>query len=159
MNCVPRHEYLLELQGTIASPPENASTRHPTSDDTEALAQLMPDAYLDTIDYEGETIVESREEVARYFAGTPLLDHSWLRVTDRRPVAACLVSLWAERDCPIVSYVVTAPAWKGKGLASDLLARSIGWLAAAGQRELRAVVTEGNLPSEAVFRKAGFRRV
>jgi aspartate oxidase len=42
--------------------------RRPTAADLDVLADLMLDAYLDTIDYEGETIVEAREEVAQWLA-------------------------------------------------------------------------------------------
>jgi len=62
---VPRHEYLHELHVSAAPAPEDESMRHPTPLDAEALAQLMLDAYLGTIDYEEETIVEARDEVAR----------------------------------------------------------------------------------------------
>ena len=154
-----RHEYVLALDDSLARPADDPAVRHPTSDDAEALAELMLDAYLHTIDYEGETVVEAREEVGRYFAGRPLLECSWVRLDGDAAVSALLVSHWADRGCPIVSYVMTASAWKGKGLASDLLARSLASLAATGLEEVRAVVTEGNLPSEAVFARAGFRRV
>jgi len=156
---VPRHEYLHELHVSAAPAPEDESMRHPTPLDAEALAQLMLDAYLGTIDYEEETIVEARDEVARYFTGTPLLEHSRLRIADGEPVSACLVSHWGERGCPIVSYVMTAPAWKSRGLAAELLGQSLASLAAAGRTKVRAVITEGNVPSEAVFGRAGFRRV
>ncbi len=156
---VPRLEYLHELHVAAAPAREDDSMRHPTPVDADALAELMLDAYLGTIDYEGETIVEARDEVARYLAGTPLLEHSRLRIADGEPVAACLVSHWGERGCPIVSYVMTAPAWKSRGLAAELLGQSLASLAGAGHTEVRAVITEGNLPSEAVFRRAGFRRV
>lgn len=156
---VSRHEYLCELHAPVAPAPRNDSIRHPTPADAEALAQLMLDAYLGTMDYEGETIDEARDEVARYFAGRPLLEHSRLRIADGEPVSACLVSHWGERACPIVSYVMTAPAWKSRGLAAELLGQSLASLAESGHAEVRAVITEGNLPSEAVFRRAGFRRV
>jgi L-amino acid N-acyltransferase YncA len=54
---------------------------------------------------------------------------------------------------------MTAPDWKSRGLATELLEQSLASLAETGPTELRAVITEGNLPSEAVFRRAGFRRV
>ncbi|MGH3079165.1 MAG: GNAT family N-acetyltransferase [Gaiellaceae bacterium] len=154
-----RHEYVRALDDLVASAPDDPAVRHPTPDDAESLAELMLDAYLHTIDYEGETIVEAREEVGRYVAGTPLLECSWLRLDGDAAVSALLVSHWADRGCPIVSYVMTASAWKGKGLASDLLARTLASLGATGLEEVRAVITEGNAPSEAVFARAGFRRV
>jgi RimJ/RimL family protein N-acetyltransferase len=156
---VRRHEYVRALDDLVASAPDDPAVRHPTPDDAEPLAGLMLDAYLHTIDYEGETVVEAREEVGRYFAGTPMLECSWLRLDGDAAISALLVSDWADRGCPIVSYVMTASAWKGKGLASDLLARALASLGATGRAEVRAVVTEGNVASEAVFAKAGFRRV
>ena len=155
----PRHEYLRALgrpvpKGAVAG----GGARHPTSDDAEWLAQLMLDAYRGTIDDEGETISDAREEVARYLAGRPLLEHSWLRLEDADAVAACLVA-WSTRECPMVAYVMTASAWKGRGLASTLVELSLRSLAQAGHAEVRAWITEGNVPSETVLRRAGFRRV
>jgi len=155
-----RHEYLLVLNaGRMPLTASDASVRQPTSADADALAQLMLDAYLGTIDYDGEMLEDAREEVVGYFARSPMPDCSWLNLADGVPVSSSLVSGWADRGCPIVSYVMTAPAWKGQGLASDLLARSLVSLAEAGHREVRAVITEGNVPSETIFARAGFRRV
>jgi RimJ/RimL family protein N-acetyltransferase len=158
---VRRHEYRLELGARYAAPEANEEipARHPAADDAAVLAVLMLDAYLGTIDYEGETIVEARQEVAGYLAGTPLLDCSWLHVAGEVPVSACLVSWWTDRGCPIVSYVMTAPERKGEGLAAALLARSLASLVDAGHAEVRAAITEGNVPSERAFARAGFRRV
>lgn len=149
--------YVLHLRGEERGPLDDASVRHPVAEDAEALAGLMLDAYLGTIDYEGEGIEEARDEVAGYLDGKPLLELSWLRLADATPVSACLVA-WSRYGCPIVSYVMTAPHRKSTGLASDLLARSLASLAEAGHGEVLAVITEGNTPSETVFRKAGFRR-
>ena len=154
-----RHEYVLALDAPLPRAEPDAVIRQPTPADAEALAELMLDAYLDTIDYEGESLEDARVEVARYLGGSPLLECSWLASAGSRPVSASLVSLWGARGCPIVSYVMTAAVWKGKGLASDLLARSLVSLAEAGYGEVRAAITEGNVSSETIFLRAGFRRV
>jgi len=155
-----RHEYVLDLHAqTGPAGATGVAVRLPTPADAEALAELMLDAYLDTIDYEGENLEDARVEVAGYLEGSPLLECSWLANADHGPVSASLVSFWGARDCPVVSYVMTAAAWKGRGLASDLLARSLASLAKGGYREVRAAITEGNVPSETIFTRAGFRRV
>ena len=154
-----RYEYVLDLAGPPATPPEEVLVRHPEEDDAASLAALMLDAYLDTIDYEGESLEDARAEVAGYFGGSPLLECSWLAIADGRPVSASLVSFWTERGCPIVSYVMTASSSKGRGLASAVLAFSLATLAEEGHREVRAGITDGNAPSEVIFRRAGFRRV
>jgi predicted GNAT family acetyltransferase len=155
---VPRHEYVRALDTALETPAADPAVRHPTSNDAEALAQLMLDSYHGTIDDEGETIVEAREEVARYLAGRPLLEHSWLRLEDDQPVSACLVA-WSTRECPMVAYAMTAAGWKNRGLASALVALSLRSLTDAGHDQVRAWITEGNTPSETVFLRAGFRRV
>ncbi len=123
------------------------------------LAELMLDAYLDTIDYEGESLEDARVEVAGYLGGSSLLECSWLAIEDGRPVSASLVSFWAKGGCPVVSYVMTASSWKSRGLASAVIAHSLAALARAGYREVRAWITDGNVPSETIFARAGFRRV
>jgi RimJ/RimL family protein N-acetyltransferase len=156
---VQRYEYVLALSSIAPCAVEDASIRQPLPTDAEALAELMLDAYLGTIDDEGETLEDARQEVARYFAGAAMLDCSWLRLADDLPVSASLVSQWADRGCAIVSYVMTTAAWKGEGFASELLGRSLASLAEAGHGEVRAAITEGNVPSETIFARAGFRRV
>ena len=153
-----RHEYVRDLRGDETRPAWEANVRHPTPEDVEALAVLMLEAYRGTIDYDDEGLDEARAEVGRYLAGRPLLECSWLRIEGAVPVSACLVG-WSTRECPIVSYVMTAPQAKSKGFASDLLARSLASLAGEDQREVCAWITEGNVPSEIVFARAGFRRL
>ena len=59
--------------------------------DREALARLMLNAFVGTIDYEGETLTEAIEEVDSWLAGTPMLDHSYGAVVDGRLVSAVLI--------------------------------------------------------------------
>jgi GNAT superfamily N-acetyltransferase len=133
--------------------------RRPAPADRETLAALMIDAYRGTIDDGGETLEDARAEVDSYFAGrsgAPLLDASRLIEVGGAPAAACLVSLW--RDTPLVAYVMTAAAWKGRGLARALLDDSFAALRAAGYTEVRAAITKGNTPSERLLGGAGFAR-
>jgi RimJ/RimL family protein N-acetyltransferase len=159
-----RHEYRLDLRAY--HPPAahgGASGARPLApEDAEGLAALMIDAYAGTIDSDGETLDDARAEVASYFAGrsgAPLLDASRLLPADGAVTAACLVSLWDARRCPLVAYLMTGAASKGRGLAGRLLHQSLAALAAAGYPEARAVVTEGNTPSERLLTRAGFERV
>lgn len=59
-----RYEYVLDLGvGLSSSPPADPSVRPLVREDAGLLAELMLDAYLDTIDYEGETLEDARREV------------------------------------------------------------------------------------------------
>lgn len=118
------------------------------------------DAYRGTIDYDGETIEDAREEVGRFLDGAhgpPMLAYSWLYSTGETIVAACLVARWEER--PLISYVMTRAAWKKQGLGTSLLRQTLQSMAGAGHEGVRAMITEGNTPSEVIFRRTGFVRL
>jgi GNAT superfamily N-acetyltransferase len=131
--------------------------RAPTHADAEAIAGLVLDAYRGTIDDEGETPAETLDMVRQLFAGeygVMLWNVSELTFDAGRPVAATMCTVWQGR--PFVAFMVTAPAWKGRGLARAGLARAINRLAAAGDPLVRLVVTEGNVPAERLYADLGF---
>ncbi|GAB4212638.1 MAG: hypothetical protein OHK0022_48690 [Roseiflexaceae bacterium] len=160
----PRHEYRLLLtevqQPKVAVLP--GLLRNPTPADAEQLAALMLDAYQGTIDYDGETLDDARGEVRSFFeqeTTPPLLACSWVAQAGDELVAASLAVFWAQRDCPLIAYVMARAAHKGRGIARGLVGRSLGSLRAAGYTEVRAVITQGNLPSERLFARLGFVRL
>ena len=122
-------------------------------DDLNPLARLMLDAYRGTIDYDDETIEDAVSEVASYFDGNPLLDHSLQIKSDGRPVSAILVS---ESDGDgFIGYVMTDPDHKGRGLATEVANRALGSLQTAGYERVVLYITDGNKPSERVFKGLG----
>ncbi|MDB5860275.1 MAG: hypothetical protein JWQ76_3964 [Ramlibacter sp.] len=161
-----RHEYVLALPaaGPWAPPPLPAGlvARAITVTDVQLLAGLMLAAYRGTIDYEGEEMAEAVAEVEGYFSGAdgnaPLPQHSVALVRDDVIESACMVKHWLRRDCPLVAYVMSTADRKRQGLAAFVLGRTIAQLRRAGYSELRAVITEGNVASERLFQRAGFRR-
>lgn len=153
---MPRRHLIARLR-RFDEPPIALPVRAVTPDDAEALAVLMLDAYAGTIDSDGlETLDDARTEVAGFFAGAPLLEHSLVAEADGRPAAAVLVS--RHDDVPLIAYVMTAANHKGKGLASSLVARALRSLHAAGERRAHLWVTAGNVPAERIYRRLGFRR-
>ena len=87
------------------------AVRSITSGDLHGLARLMLDAYVGTIDYDGQDLDDAVEEVRQYFeSGHPLLDRSYLVESDGAIVSAVLVSL--PDDIPFIGYVMTAPDYK-----------------------------------------------
>lgn len=127
------------------------SWRQPTPDDIPALGALMLDAYRDTIDYEGESLDDAIDEVTAFFGkgASPLLDCSVVAFDSETPVSACLVTL--ANDVPMISYVYTAAAWKGRGLATALIQLSLNAVAKAGYPTLSLWVTVGNAPAEHIY--------
>jgi hypothetical protein len=162
-----RFEYVLNLQGWN-KPVDKAtlaglSLRTPKINDQRALAELMLEAYRNTIDYEGETITEAVDEVQRYLAPSAinraLLEHSVLLTNGATLVSASLVMYWSSRNSPFIGYVISHPFWKRRGLAMRVVAESLCRLVGDGHREVRTVITKGNVPSEGLFLRLGFTNV
>lgn len=162
-----RNEYVLNLSGyLLADPPVHASEyqiRTVQTADASLLAELMVDAYRDTIDYDGETFDDALSEVNAFLAGErggqPCLQMSFLAFADSHLVGACLTSEWHERQAPIIAYVMTSANWKKHGLGRLLLHRALKALIEKGYAEARAVITDGNQPSENLFLQFGFQRI
>jgi RimJ/RimL family protein N-acetyltransferase len=157
-----RHTYRLDLTRKTFNRPSipHLELRAPLDDDVPTLAALMLDAYRGTVDYDGETIAQAQMEVEDFFQGAygqPLLDCSRLGFIKEALVTACLAAWWG--DVPLISFVMTAAAWKNQGLGNAILQEALRLLSEAGHKEVRAVITEGNLPSEKIFAQAGFVRV
>lgn len=155
-----RHEY--QLTPDLHSPsgrslPDGYTLRSPTPDDRLALADLMLDAYVGTIDYEGETLEQAVAEIDGFLADSAYLDVSWLAVCDDVIDAAAMMAWYG--DVPLVGFVMTKAAVKGQGLATVLLEKAVASVWQSGASEIRAFITAGNLPSEAVFDRAGFEVV
>jgi hypothetical protein len=162
-----RHEYRLDLTGrTPAAPARLFAGTHflPVQPaNLMPLAELMLDAYLGTIDYEGESLPEAVGEIEGYFSpaaeNPALLGASVIVAEGETVLCACLVKEWAARSCPLVGYVICRAERKGRGLATAALHETLRLLRQAQYREVRAVITEGNLPSERLFLAAGFERI
>ncbi|MDH3500362.1 MAG: GNAT family N-acetyltransferase [Acidimicrobiia bacterium] len=155
---VTRHEYVRAL--TDLPKPESLrpelTVRQVMEADREGLASLMLEAYRGTIDYDGETIVEARDEIESSFDGDQLLDASFVVEDDDVVVSAILVRRW--EGTVLIGYVMTLPDYKGQGLAAALVRMTLSRLAAAGETDVHAFITAGNFPSERVFLAAGFVR-
>jgi len=159
-----RFEYQLKLDKArfVSLSVNKIVWRNPSPEDKQILADLMLDAYRDTIDYDGETIEDALNEVQSYFSGISDLvwfESSWLAFVDKKLACACLVSFWNDRNVPLIAYVMTSAEFKGKHLATAAVYRSLQSLIDGGYDEIRAVITDGNIPSERVFARLGFSRL
>lgn len=154
------HLQLDDRAAPSGSSTDGLSVRSIVESDLEMLAQLMLDAYEGTIDSEGETIVQARQEVGGW------LDSDWPDAVcsqvstiafDREGATLCavMVSPW-EPDEVLIGYVITAPHAKGRGLGRALVEHCLELLPAHGITTVRAAITVGNTPSERLFGSAGF---
>lgn len=162
-----RHEYILNL--AEANPPADLCISAGvclcvvSRADVPDLAELMLDAYRNTIDYEGEEIAEAVVEMENYFtraSSHPAISQYSLALGfGDSLVCACLLEFLPRQKTPFVGFVICRTDHKRKGFGTYALHHAIGKLKDAGYAELRTIITEGNLPSETLFRRAGFKRV
>ncbi len=139
---------------TPAAMPHDLQVRSISQDDLEELARLMLDAYVDTIDYEGESLEDAIEEVASFLDDDQaLLERSYLVDDEGTIASAVLVSLADGR--PFIGYVMTRASQKNQGLARLVTTTALERLAGDGHESVILYITEGNTPSEALFRSVG----
>lgn len=159
MGELKRHQYTIDLtQFEPTDSPDDLALRSINRDDHEALARLMLNAYIGTIDYEGEGIEEARKEVGSFLDDRPLLKHSFAVVGSEDLLSACLVMTWKDGN-PFVGSVMTDPTNKNRGLAKACLLESMNSLTAAGETTVNLFITEGNTPSEQLFASIGAHRI
>jgi RimJ/RimL family protein N-acetyltransferase len=147
-----RYEIALQDSSRLPGAP-TPGLRRPDQADLVQMAQLMLDAYAGTIDSEGETIADAIEEVTAWFAGTPLLEHSFLKQEDESILSAVLVSMIDGN--PFIGYVITDPRHKNRGLATTVTLAALETLRSGGFSKVALYITEGNTPSERLFRRLG----
>jgi GNAT superfamily N-acetyltransferase len=115
-------------------------------------------AYLDTVDYEGETPEEADAEIVKTVAGE--YGEFWpgcSMVIERAGslMSATLITRFQNR--PFVAFTFTDPAFSGQGLARDCMQAAMSELFAQGESELRLVVTLANTPAVRLYTRLGFQ--
>jgi GNAT superfamily N-acetyltransferase len=138
-------------------PTEGLEVRSFEAGDTQALGALMYRAYLDTVDYEGETPEQAAAEVAKTIKGeygTFLPSCSKVFARSRSLLSATLVTRFQDR--PFVAFTFTEPESAGQGLARACMQSAMNELFAQGERELRLVVTLANTPAVKLYTRLGF---
>jgi len=126
-------------------------------DDTCALGALMYRAYLDTVDYEGETPEQAAAEVTKTIEGEyGEFVPSCSKVVARAGslLSATLVTRFQDR--PFVAFTFTDPEFGEQGLARSCMRAAMSALFAQGERELRLVVTLANTPAVKLYTSLGF---
>jgi len=151
-----RHQMTrLLTRDDCAMPPEAASALHES--ETLPLAELMLDAYRGTIDDEGESLDDAIGVVESLFKGVfGVLDTGASVVFAEKGNLLAATIVTHHEDHPLVAFSMTHPTATRRGLARRGLRHAIGQLARSGCRDLRLVVTSGNLAAEALYASEGF---
>ena len=151
-----RLQHLAEVEWSDPATRLGPAVRHVDRADHEALAHLMLDAYLGSVDDEGEDIDDARGAISEYFEHI-VWPHSYVLLNGAQLLAMSMVVV--VDGVHYIDPVATAAAHKRDGLGRAAVAMSLQSLAAAGVDEVGAVITDGNTPSEHLFARFGFVRV
>ncbi|MEX2623281.1 MAG: GNAT family N-acetyltransferase [Acidimicrobiia bacterium] len=144
--------YEIDISNLVPTPPSDGfHIRTVVPADLAGLARLMLDAYVGTIDYEGENLDDAMEEVQSFLDDDDsLLDRSYIVEDEGEIVSAVLVSMSQGR--PFIGYVMTLPSHKKQGLARLVITHAITRLADDGHERVVLYITDGNTTSEHLFR-------
>ena len=136
------------------------SYRNVSEKDIDSLGVLMLESYRGTIDYEGETLEDAILEIRSTFDGkygTLLKQCSFIVEENKKIISACIITWSEEMKLPLLTFSMTHPDFKNKGIATFLLKKSINVLLTKGYRELYLIVTKDNIAARHLYEKIGFR--
>lgn len=125
-----------------------------------AMADAFLDAYRDTVDYEGENLDQTLDEIRRVYKGSygPFMqDASFLYLEDELVRAGVLVCLY--RDEPTITYTFTRKKDQRLGYATLLINRAAFDLYRKGYHSLYLYVTVENTDALRLYESMGFIEV
>lgn len=125
------------------------------------IAEIMLDAYLDTPDYEGESLNDTIKEISMVFRGyygTFLSDASFMLYDDDGRLASCLFICEFKNE-PTLTYLFTRKDRMGNGYATELIHAAENALAEAGYDRLALFVSKENNPALNLYLKLGFMEI
>lgn len=126
----------------------------------ELLGTLMVEAYRGSIDYEGETVDQSIQEISETLDGKYgklIPEASFVVVRENQAISAILFVDFEKEKMPLLAFTMTHPDFKGKGLSKKLIGLALGQLERMNYKECCLVVTEGNQPAQGIYEKLGFQ--
>ena len=141
-----------------AALPAGFELRQLRPDDETALGQLMYDAYRGGVEDHGETPEHHAAEAIKTIDGGygPMIwAASWCVLRGGEVVATTVVNDWDDVGETGLSFVLTHPTARGRGLATSLICRSAEVLTAAGHRDWVLAVVPDN-PALRLYERLGF---
>ena len=126
----------------------------------DAMADAFLDAYRDTVDYEGENLEQTLDEIRRVYKGCygPFMqDSSFLLIEEGMVRAGVLICLY--RDEPTITYTFTRKKDQRLGYATLLINRAAFELYKKGFHSLYLYVTVENTDALRLYESMGFIEV
>jgi len=152
-----RHVMYKKVEKQIVNPPKGI--KEVSLAEAETLGHLMYRAYRGTIDYEGETLEQSIQEMQEVLAGKygkVNLPASLVVMDNARAVSAVIFVDFPKEKMPLLAFTMTDPEFQGKGYSQSLIKLSLNKLLEQDFEECCLVVTDGNEPAQSIYKKLGF---
>ncbi len=125
-----------------------------------AIAEAVLDAYQDTIDYEGENLEQTLEELKRVYKGSygpPIAKPSLLVMDNGIVKAGVLICLFQGE--PTITYTFTRKQDQRLGYATLLICNAAYELYKMGYHSLFLYVTVENKGAVRLYESLGFKEV
>jgi predicted N-acetyltransferase YhbS len=154
LNTKPVSEY------DLVSPPFTAIT----SVHWDTLGALLHAAFVGTIDYDGESLEDAKQEINEAMSGKygEVINGASRIATDETGTAIAAVIFVREvsrsdasESHPLLAFTMTHPNHQGKGLGSQLISYGLQSLHSHGCATCELVVTIGN-SAQRIYERLGF---
>jgi ribosomal protein S18 acetylase RimI-like enzyme len=159
-DCKMKQRHKLYLTIEHQNVEEKFVARNITHSDYQSLGNLMLEAYRDTVDYDGESLADSIGEIKGTLEGkygTLIESASYIIETDGMSAAAVIFTTNEKEKLPLLTFAMTHPAFKNKGMSKYLIRKGLNSLLDLGYRECFLVVTDGNQPAQSMYEKMSFK--
>lgn len=125
------------------------------------IAKMMYEAYVDTPDYEGETVNDLSKELSMVFRGYfgTYLSEASLVLYDDDETPASFLFVCAYKNEPTITYLFTRKDQTGKGYALALMQAAENILLDLGYDRIALYVSKANLPALKLYLKHGFMEI
>jgi GNAT superfamily N-acetyltransferase len=153
-----RHKLYLTIEHQDLD--EKFISRNITHSDYQSLGKLMLEAYKGTIDYDGESLEDSIGEIKGTLEGK--YGHlsgpaSYVIEENGVSAAAVIFTINEKENLPLLTFAMTHPKFKNRGMSKFLIQKSLNSLIELGYKKCFLVVTEGNQPAQSMYEKMGFK--
>ena len=142
-------------------PSSDRDIRPVDKDRIREIAQIMLDSYIDTPDYEGESLNDTIKEISMMFRGYYgefLKDASLAAYNEDDEIVACLFMCEFKNE-PTLTYMFTRKDHQGQGYATSLIQAAEGALAELGYDRIFLFVSEENEPALRLYKHLGFMAI
>lgn len=127
--------------------------------DAESVGTLMYEAYRGTVDYDGETLAQSVDEITSTLNGKygRVISEASYAVFEGSEAASAVIFVFFEKsNMPLLAFTMTNPKFQGRGYTTALVKRGMNALVDLGYTECCLYVTDGNQPAQSIYEKLGF---